>query len=561
MEPRGVEISHQRQRTPCCLDCSPDLCKHPQGCTCSHQDGQHFSNSLYKSHGRYTLSRAVPDGDKDVELVLGSRTDSLGRTSTRMPECYSRLRVQEQEGPLRVGIKSNSIPEDYGSQGRMPGRSICLPPVSQTSNILQLEARPRCISSRCPCSRLEQYKRLCLPPLLSDWQMSMQNKEGESAPDYSDNSTLALTTMVPSSDGDDHRYSPPPTSNHGTPTGSTGESPPINGSGTSPVGRLECIRSTFQGRGLSEEAVTILCASWRTSTEASYSSSWKKWSRWCEQIHINPMSTSVVNIIEFLTQEFLSGKQYRTINSYRSSISATHLPVDGMQVGKHPLITRLLKGVYHLRPPQPKYNGRWKVEDVLLYVSSLGPTDNLSIKDLTHKLALLLALANADRASDLQALDVRYVTFSPTGARFEVTNLTKTAKPDRSISSFYPYFDSNPVLCPVRTLERYLKISSEWRSAPGSHRLFLSVVKPHLPVTSATIGRWLKDVLRKAGVAQEFTGHSTRLTSVSIAFDKGVSIVDIMKTADWSSQNTFRRFYYKPLIEQSGSFAHAVLET
>ena len=194
-------------------------------------------------------------------------------------------------------------------------------------------------------------------------------------------------------------------------------------------------------------------------------------------------------------------------------------------------------------------------------MSSLGPTDNLSVKDLTHKLALLLALANADRASDLQALDDRYVTFSPTGARFEVTNLTKTAKPDKSIVSIYPYFDSNPVLCPVRTLERYLKISSEWRSAPNSHRLFLSVVKPHLPVTSATIGRLLKDILRKAGVAHEFTGHSTRLTSVSIAFEKSVSIKDIMKTADWSSQNTFRRFCYKPLIEQSGSFAHAVLES
>ena len=81
-----------------------------------------------------------------------------------------------------------------------------------------------------------------------------------------------------------------------------------------------------------------------------------------------------------------------------------------MQVRKHPLITRLLKGVYHLRPSQLKYNGRWKVEDVLLCVLSLGPTDNLSIKDLTHRLALLLALANPDRASDLQALDVRYVT-------------------------------------------------------------------------------------------------------------------------------------------------------
>ena len=324
---------------------------------------------------------------------------------------------------------------------------------------------------------------------------------------------------------------------------------------------MECIRSTFISRGLSEDAITILCASWRTSTEASYSSAWNKWSKWCEQHHTNSLSTSVANILEFLTQEFLSGKQYRTINSYRSSISATHLPVDEMQVGKHPLVTRLLKGVYHLRPPQPKYTGRWKVEDILLYVSTLGPTDNWSIKDLTQKLAMLKALANADRASDLQSLDVRYVTFSPSGVRFELATLTKTAKPDKPIVSFYPYFDSNPLLCPVRTLERYLNIASEWRSAPDSNKLFLSFIRPHLPVTSATIARWLKEVLKKAGVAQEFTGHSTRSTSVSVASDKGVSVSDTMKTADWSSQSTFRKFYYKPLIEQSGNFAHAVLDS
>ena len=126
-----------------------------------------------------------------------------------------------------MGVKPSCLLEDCGSQGRMPGRSICLPPVSQTSNILRLEARPRCVSSRCPRSRLEQDKRVCLPPLLSDWQMFVQKKEGESASNHSDNPTLALTAMVCSSDGDDHRYSPPPTSNHGSPTGSTGDPHPL----------------------------------------------------------------------------------------------------------------------------------------------------------------------------------------------------------------------------------------------------------------------------------------------------------------------------------------------
>ena len=81
------------------------------------------------------------------------------------------------------------------------------------------------------------------------------------------------------------------------------------------------------------------------------------------------------------------------------------------------------------------------------------------------------------------------------------------------------------------------------------------------PVTSATIARWLKQVLREAGVSDEFSAHSTRATAVSIAFDKGVSVSDIMKTADWSSESVFKKFYYKPSLSSvnSNRFAHAVL--
>ena len=101
---------------------------------------------------------------------------------------------------------------------------------------------------------------------------------------------------------------------------------------------------------------------------------------------------------EFLKDEFLLGKEYRTLNGYRSAISGTHLPIEGYQVGKHPLIARLFKGIFHLRPSQPRYTGRWKVETVLNYITSLGLTSTLSLRCLTHKLAMLMALANANRA-------------------------------------------------------------------------------------------------------------------------------------------------------------------
>lgn len=99
MEPKGVETPHQLQRTSGCLDCPADLCKHPQGCTCSHQDGQHFSSSLSKSNGRGTLSRAVPDSDNYVELVFGSRSDNLGRTSTRIQNAMADFESRNKKDP------------------------------------------------------------------------------------------------------------------------------------------------------------------------------------------------------------------------------------------------------------------------------------------------------------------------------------------------------------------------------------------------------------------------------------------------------------------------------
>ena len=42
-----------------------------------------------------------------------------------------------------------------------------------------------------------------------------------------------------------------------------------------------------------------------------------------------------------------------------------------------------------------------------------------------------------------------------------------------------------------------------------------------------------------------FTAHSVRGASTSTALRKGVSLADILSTADWSRESTFRRLYYR----------------
>ena len=59
------------------------------------------------------------------------------------------------------------------------------------------------------------------------------------------------------------------------------------------------------------------------------------------------------------------------------------------------------------------------------------------------------------------------------------------------------------------------------------------------------------------GIDCHFTGHSTRSASTSAAARAGVPLDSILVAADWSSSETFKRFYLRS--PDKGEFARAVL--
>ena len=67
----------------------------------------------------------------------------------------------------------------------------------------------------------------------------------------------------------------------------------------------------------------------------------------------------------------------------------------------------MLKGVFNERPPKPKYESVWKVDQVLTMFREDGGSASLSLQDLTIKKAMLLVLTRPCRGADLAALDLR----------------------------------------------------------------------------------------------------------------------------------------------------------
>ena len=79
-------------------------------------------------------------------------------------------------------------------------------------------------------------------------------------------------------------------------------------------------------------------------------------------------------------------------------------------------------------------------------------------------------------------------------------------------------------------------------------------------VSRDTVSRWTKNTLRLCGIdTKVFTAHSTRSASVSKAHEKDVPVHEIMAKAGWRSAGTFRKYYYKPVI-QGDSLASAILD-
>ena len=164
--------------------------------------------------------------------------------------------------------------------------------------------------------------------------------------------------------------------------------------------------------------------------------------------------------------------------------------------------------------------------------------------------------------SELQALDLRYRTFRPEGVVFVMSILGKkrtAGAPPKQV--MFRAFPDDSHLCVVQCLKQYEGVTQQYRTKEPSRPqpLFLSYVSLHNPITSQRLSHWLREVLGKAGVdTSVFKAHSVRGASSTAASEKGVAIEDVLRTADWSTDSTFRRFYYRPT--QQNVYAQAVLQ-
>jgi len=171
------------------------------------------------------------------------------------------------------------------------------------------------------------------------------------------------------------------------------------------------------------------------------------------------------------------GLSYTIINIARSVISVFTVPKNNTVIGRHPLISRFMKGVFKGFLPTPGYQSTWDVKPVLTYLSSLYPVEKRELKTLILKLNMLIALTSAQRGQSLHILDTAYMMEARDVFEFSLSEHIVQSRPGyKTPSVILKAHPADSSICVVTCLKEYLKRIKPPR---GSERkLFISFVKP-----------------------------------------------------------------------------------
>lgn len=96
---------------------------------------------------------------------------------------------------------------------------------------------------------------------------------------------------------------------------------------------LQIVQQSYEKQGFSQKATSVILHSWRQGTTKQYSSHIKRWTTYCRQKQIDPVSATVPQALIFLVEKYETGVGYGGLNTAMSAISTVLKPVNGLTFG------------------------------------------------------------------------------------------------------------------------------------------------------------------------------------------------------------------------------------
>ncbi|KAI2647309.1 Transposon Ty3-G Gag-Pol polyprotein [Labeo rohita] len=554
LDESSSQLAHQLPRDAGCISSAEVLPPRPQRSPCAGSHRQHSGGLLHQPPGRSAVAPLMQAGAPDPCVVPGQTPLPSSSSYSWAFECGSRHPVETGAEARGMDASPRDGEADMGDLWASPIRSLCHKGEC-TMSPLVLSSSSSSPGAGCYGTDVAEASSVCLSPDRSAPRSSGESTPGRGQPTIS-SPVLAGPSMVLGPDISPRRLSMGDSRQEGSPLTGGGHHP------APPSGVVEAVGVAPEGAqlidsGLSTEVVETILQSRAPSTRKLYALKWKLFTSWCGERQQDPANCPVGTVLEFLQARFSTGLAHSTLKVYVAAISAYHAPLDGISVGKNPLVIRFLRGVLRLRPPTRPRVPTWDLAVVLeaLCKPPFEPLEEIPVRFLTIKTVLLLALTSLKRVGDLQALSV-----APSHLEFSPGNIKAFLYPRPGYVPKVPTHPPQPVvlqafcpppfrepdqqklncMCPVRALDAYVHRAALWRK---SEQLFVCYGPPKKgsPASKETLSRWIVDAISTAYESSDLPSplgvkaHSTRALGASKAFSAGVPIQDICNAAGCSS--------------------------
>ena len=276
--------------------------------------------------------------------------------------------------------------------------------------------------------------------------------------------------------------------------------------------------------------------------------------KFCRERYTDPIQATTEMGIEFLTEYSKTEVGYSSFNSARSVLSSIIKPLCNVPFGKSPLVCRLLKVVFNIRPALPRYVATCDVIKVFTFIKSKPTITNCDLKTLSHRLIIILCLTTGQRDQTIKCFNLDCIKICSDKVVLFVPETLKTTRPGHHLPPIELKTFKESELCVIAHLKQYIKMTALFRNT-GTKQLLLSFVQPHKPITNTTLSRWCVPIMKESGIIVNIFGsHANRSASTSKCKISGLSFKEIAKSAGWSNENTFAQFYDKPIQEDFSSY-------
>ena len=467
------------------------------------------------------------------QVVCGTPSPPLRHSNTITPECGGGR--SEPHASVRHGVapaqKQLSRSDQVG--GSRGGRSLRDSSQHPSPTLRDSLPTPKSDRHQRPIVRLEQVSiDLPIPPCQPVTSGSPTphhvQRQGDSG-----GALGPLNTVVPSTPTTRQR-SPPP--DHG----GVSTLPPREGcpliEALQKMDRISFLRHILL-QNSSADVVETMIASYRKSSNHQHEVAWTALKNWLSPL-VNVIT--VQTMLDFFQYLFAIRKLApNTIMNYRNSLSWPLKEAFDLDLHRDEF-SKLMKGFFHLKPPQPASVPEWDLGQVLTYYENLA--EPLSNRQLFFKSLFLLALATGNRCSEMSAFCRDGLITNNSGITiplrphflYKNQTLRRTPPPIQ-----VPYFHY-PLLCPVAFLKRYLESCSP---SDNSRALFVHPTS-FTSLSAGRIGYWLVQAIRAAHANRPVVKpHDVRKLAYSVNWARKTDLQAIVQHGFWASAHPFINNY------------------